>query len=180
MKTNKVRQEIWQITERLRYYKEVSERFIGKLQDGSSLTRDENPESHFCVYFVPYDPKEKRVFIGNHKKSGLWLMPGGHIDHTDKTIDAAVRREIKEELNWELPSDVALNPFLITRTVITNPKQTCKEHLDMWYLISTASQSFEFDTREFSSARWMSLRVAKRLVTDPASKQALVLIEECK
>ena len=54
-------------------------RFTERLKEGG-LTRDEKPETHFCAYFLPYDEEIKKIFIIHHKKSGLWLSPGGHID----------------------------------------------------------------------------------------------------
>ncbi len=39
--------------------------------DAGALTREENPHSHFCAYFVPFNKTEGKVLIGSHKKSGL-------------------------------------------------------------------------------------------------------------
>ena len=55
---------------------EVKERYVSRLENGN-LTRKEDDVSHFCAYFLPYDTKTKKVFIVAHKKSGLWLSPGG-------------------------------------------------------------------------------------------------------
>ncbi|MFC1790200.1 NUDIX domain-containing protein [Patescibacteria group bacterium] len=73
----------------------VSNQFRKRATEGQ-LTRDENPQTHFCVYFAACDPKAKRVFLGNHKKSGLWLFNGGHIDEGE-TPNEALAREISEE-----------------------------------------------------------------------------------
>ena len=40
---------------------------------------------------------ENKVLLVHHKKLGLWLPPGGHIEKNE-TPDAALRREMKEEL----------------------------------------------------------------------------------
>ena len=58
---------------------EIIPRFLERFSMGN-LTRDEDNKSHFCAYFAAYDPNAKEVFIGHHKKSGLWLFNGGHID----------------------------------------------------------------------------------------------------
>ena len=31
--------------------------------NAGSLTRDENPESHFCVYFLPYRLRTREIFL---------------------------------------------------------------------------------------------------------------------
>ena len=59
--------------------KEIADQFLSRLEE-ERPTRDENEQTHFCVYFLPFNPETKQVFIGDHRKSGLWLVPGGHID----------------------------------------------------------------------------------------------------
>jgi 8-oxo-dGTP pyrophosphatase MutT (NUDIX family) len=42
-----------------------------------------------------------KVLLIHHKKLGLWIPPGGHIDK-DETPDETLERELKEELNLEI------------------------------------------------------------------------------
>ncbi|HVO28865.1 MAG TPA: hypothetical protein VMT81_02700, partial [Candidatus Paceibacterota bacterium] len=58
---------------------EVATRYVARAGEGN-LTRDEDPATHFCVYFLPYNPATKQIFMVHHKKAGIWLAPGGHID----------------------------------------------------------------------------------------------------
>jgi len=44
---------------------------------------------------------EDKVLLIHHRKSGLWLPPGGHMDFQE-TPDRALKREIKEELNIDV------------------------------------------------------------------------------
>ena len=60
-------------------FNDVSLKYKDRIKQGD-FTRDENPASHFCVYFASFDENKKEIFIGHHKKSGLWLFNGGHID----------------------------------------------------------------------------------------------------
>ena len=75
---------------------ETKTQYETRLEKGS-LARDEDIHSHFCAYFVPYNPANKTILVGDHKKSGLWLMPGGHIDANESLLET-VNREIEEEL----------------------------------------------------------------------------------
>ena len=155
---------------------EIAKLYLKRLEEGDGLTRDEGAVSHFCAYFLPYNPKTKQVFIVHHKKSGLWLSPGGHVDKGELLL-AALNREINEELGVahffpELP-----RPFLITITPINNPVQpSCKEHLDIWFLLETNGSNFNVDPSEFNTSKWMNLAEAKNIITDEANLKAIDII----
>lgn len=44
---------------------------------------------------------EGRVLLLDHKKLGVWLFPGGHVE-ANETPDAAVIREVKEETGLDI------------------------------------------------------------------------------
>jgi 8-oxo-dGTP pyrophosphatase MutT (NUDIX family) len=48
--------------------------------------------------YIYYDEK---VLLIHHKKTGLWLPVGGHMDQNE-VPDDAVHREVKEEVNLEV------------------------------------------------------------------------------
>lgn len=155
---------------------QVSKRYMEKLQE-ALLTRDEGALSHFCVYFLPFNPKTKQVFIVHHKKSGLWLSPGGHIDKGELLLDS-LNREIKEELGItdffpDLPK-----PFLITITPINNPVQPCKEHFDIWFLLKTDGNNFSVDPHEFHNTKWTTLGEAGKIITDEANQKVIAIIDQ--
>ena len=145
-------------------------RYKQRVKEGKP-TRDENPETHFCVYFLPYDSQSKKVFVIHHKKSGLWLSPGGHIDK-DETLLAALNREIGEELGiWSFFKSEP-QPFLFTITPIENPVQPCQSHYDIWYLLLTDGSNFNIDLQEFYTAKWLTIEAARKIVTDPSTLKA--------
>ncbi len=152
-------------------YPTTTERFLNRLKEGF-LTRDENKASHFCVYFLPINKIEKKVFIVHHKKSGLWLFPGGHVDKNEQLLET-LNREIKEELGVINSFLILPNPFYISVTPIENPVQSCKEHLDIWYAFETNGNNFKVDQTEFFSTKWVSISEAKKILTDPPNLEAL-------
>lgn len=156
---------------------EIGKTFLERLKKSSSLTRDEGSTSHLCVYFLPYNPKTKKIFVVHHKKSGLWLSPGGHVDKGELMQDA-LNREIKEELGvtdffTEMPK-----PFLLSITPIHNPiyQPECKEHLDVWFLVQTDGSNFQVDPHEFHQSQWLSLEESKLILTDQANLEAVKVI----
>jgi 8-oxo-dGTP pyrophosphatase MutT (NUDIX family) len=173
-----LREQIQQIANNFaNQYPEVANRYLERLMETADLTRDEKNPSHFCVYFLPFNPKTKQVFFVHHKKSGLWLSPGGHIDKGELLLDA-LNREIKEELGVadffsELPK-----PFLISITPIDNTVQPCKEHFDIWFLLETEGTNFHVNPHEFYNTKWISLNEAKNIITDEANLKAIKIINQ--
>src|SRR3990167_11175634 len=90
---------------------DTSEKFLQRISEGN-LTRDEEPYTHFCVYFAAFDPLKNNVFVGHHRKSGLWLFNGGHIDEGE-TLEEAIIREIGEEWGLEMKLDNIGDPKLL-------------------------------------------------------------------
>jgi len=154
---------------------EVRDIFLARIKDGS-LTRDENTSSHLCVYFLPYDPSSKKVFLVHHKKAKLWLSPGGHIDKGESSLEA-LQREVKEELGFDYQISIQTQPFLFTMVSINNPVVPCKTHFDVWYGIRTDGSNFEIDPREFNETRWLTITEARELVIDYSNLQALDIVE---
>jgi len=155
---------------------EVYNAFLKRLtQEG--LTTDENATDHFTIYFQPYDPTTKQIFLTHHKKSGLWISPGGHIDKGESLL-STLNREISEELGLRHNFTTFPQPFLFTVTNIDNFPQICKIHYDIWILLETDGQDFQVDLKEFYTTGWSSFNQAKQKIIDPANLLALAAIEK--
>jgi 8-oxo-dGTP pyrophosphatase MutT (NUDIX family) len=156
----------------------IYDAYIERLKSGLP-TRDENARSHFCVYFLPFNTESRKVFLVHHKKSGLWLSPGGHIDHGETLLEA-LNREIDEELGVKSFFKEEARPFLFTITAIENMMLPCKEHYDMWFLLPTDGRNFNIDPTEFHETRWLAIDEARKLVTDAANVEALNVLERLR
>lgn len=150
------------------------QRFQQRIGEGK-LTRKDNKKSHFCVYFLPFNPKTQKVFIVHHKKANLWVSTGGHIEKGE-SVSEALGREVKEELGLTLNKNQIQAPFLFTVTDIDNPPQICRVHFDIWYLIQADGRAFKVDFLEFYESRWVTLNQARKLVTDPNNLKAFSLL----
>jgi 8-oxo-dGTP pyrophosphatase MutT (NUDIX family) len=156
--------------------------FLIRLEGNNLFTRDENPASHFCVFFAAYDQDLHLIFIGHHKKSGLWLFNGGHID-PNETPDETLIREMGEEWGIQINVDLIGTPQLLTITDINNPtKQTCTRHYDIWYFVPVDSTNFYPDKKllaqEFHENIWLETNSARKLITDPNTNTAIDKLEQ--
>ena len=79
---------------------EHQKRALDWVASGADLFRLQPPNvppMHLISYFVPIDPVRRQILLVDHKKAGLWLPPGGHIDEGEHPKEAA-SREMEEEL----------------------------------------------------------------------------------
>lgn len=160
--------------------RDIKRKFLKRVFEGKH-TRSEDPKTHFCVYFAAFDPQHKLVFIGHHKKSGLWLFNGGHMEKGESP-EESLHREIKEEWGEGMTIPYVDQPPLLTLTKIENPtKQICTWHYDIWYFIPLKKNSFSPDenllAKEFYQIGWKTMAEAKGLVKDPNSLIGLAEIK---
>lgn len=116
------------------------------------------PPKHLVSYFLLWNVDSQQVLLGHHRKSGLWLPSGGHVDPGESPVET-VRRECREELAIEarFGSDHGEHPVMVTvtETVPRGPLQ----HTDvsLWYVLeASASDPIEPDDREYFAVRWWS------------------------
>lgn len=140
-------------------------------QDG--LTKVENPESHFCVFFIPFNPETKQLFIVDHKKAKQWIVTGGHIEKGE-TLEKAIKREAQEELGLTVRH--IPQPFMLSIIEVHNEGQKCRFHHDIWYLIPT-DETLNVNFREFNNVQWTTIVQAKRVITHPMYLEAVRRIE---
>ncbi len=170
--TTPLGREIKAIVETRSFDAQTTPRFMSRL-DAGKLVRAEKPASHFCTYFLPFNATHKTVFLVSHKKSGLWLTPGGHIEPGESLIHS-VNREIREELGVRGYFTVLPKPFLLTIVDIqSNQVRPCRRHYDIWFLMPSDWQNFQVDPKEFHETRWVNKAVALQLLTDATNIQGV-------
>lgn len=155
--------------------KRVRNEFLKRLKT-TSLTRDEGELTHFGVFVMAIDLKQKMVFIGHHKKSDKWLPQGGHIDKGELVEETALR-EIKEEWGVEMGEKEIGGPVLLTTTNIDKKElwKVCKKHYDVWYFVVVDKNKFFADpellSKEFYETDWFNLDSARKLCSDNVAVQ---------
>ena len=150
--------------------------FEQRLAEGK-LTREENSQSHFCVFFAAYDPDKKSFFLGHHIKANTWIFNGGHID-LGETPKEAVTREIGEEWGTQVYIPSVGTPKLLTIKPVEHPERlTCQYHFDIWYFIPVSQDDFHPDpallATEFYKTGWKTMDDVNAVVTDKNTRMGI-------
>jgi 8-oxo-dGTP pyrophosphatase MutT (NUDIX family) len=152
------------LLQRIRPWDDLEQSHISTAQawiaSGAPLYRTVKPATppmHLVSYFVVLDEGRGQVMLVEHRKAGLLLPTGGHVEPGESPWET-VQRECQEELDiTAVPSTViGEQPLFLTVTDTRGPGQ----HTDvsLWHLIrSTAETITWFSEEEFSSTKWLSL-----------------------
>jgi 8-oxo-dGTP pyrophosphatase MutT (NUDIX family) len=100
------------------------------------LSRDE-PEAHFTASAFVVDEAGERTCLVDHVKLARLLQPGGHVEPSDISLEAAALREAHEETALEVElHPTAPRPFdLDIHEIPARPGEAAHFHLDVRYLV---------------------------------------------
>jgi 8-oxo-dGTP pyrophosphatase MutT (NUDIX family) len=93
--------------------------------------------AHFTASAYVIDEEALRTCLVQHAKLGRLLQPGGHVEASDPSLEAAALREAREEtaLGLEL-HPAAPQPFdLDIHRIPARPGERAHFHLDVRYLV---------------------------------------------
>lgn len=126
------------------------------------------PAKHLVSYFVPVDVPGRRLMLIDHRRSGLLLPPGGHVEPGEPAVLAA-ERECREELgiapSWESPTQ--RRPLFVTVTQ-TRPSARQVVHTDvsLWFVLSLLPETeLILDEREIAAVHWLDFAAVRRADT---------------
>lgn len=117
-------------------------RLAGELEQPTS--RDQ-PRAHFTASAFVVDEACERTCLVAHAKLGRLLQPGGHVEPTDLSLEAAALREAQEETALELAfHPAAPRPFdLDIHEIPERPGEPAHFHLDVRYLLVGSGEPCE-------------------------------------
>ena len=116
------------------------------------------PDPHLVSDFLLVDQQHDTVLLVDHRKAGLWLPTGGHVEAGEHPA-ATVRREAQEELGIEAKFSPVTRWQRALFVTVTETAPPAGRHTDvsLWYVLTRPmSQPLTPDTGEFRSARWWS------------------------
>ncbi len=161
MSTVNIRSAIQQIVSAIRSLDRLEDQHIRFVLDwiesGNEIFRIEKPatpDTHLVSYFVVVDQNTNQILLTDHKKSELWLPPGGHVEINEHPIET-VKREAKEELGIEAEFLFDEPIFLtVTKTVGQTSGHT---DVSLWYVLKGNSYNpIDYEKEEFKGVHWFS------------------------
>ncbi|MDD9928470.1 MAG: NUDIX hydrolase [Rhodospirillaceae bacterium] len=114
------------------------------------LAKPDTPPKHLIAYFMVIDGDH--LLLVDHKNSGLWLPPGGHVDPGEHPRDTVVR-EAGEELGIEA-AFLRSGPVMLT-VVETVGRTAGHTDVCLWYALRGDRHSvLDYCRDEFHGIRW--------------------------
>lgn len=114
------------------------------------------PPKHLVSYFLIVDDDECAFLLGDHRKSGLWLPAGGHVEPGESPLDT-VRRECLEELGIRARFHEATGeqPVFITVTRTRSSRPDPHTDVSLWFVLTHGRHApLRPDEREYRSVKW--------------------------
>lgn len=128
----------------------AKERFLEELSALSAPCDEHAGPTHVTASGIVVGSRGTVLHL--HKRLGIWMQPGGHID-AGETPDVAARREAMEELGLTVEHP-ASGPCLVNLDV--HDAALLHVHLDLRYLLLAGDDDPHPPPGESPDARWCS------------------------
>lgn len=133
------------------------------------LAKPDVPDKHLVAYFVLFDEDTSKILLTDHKKSGLWLPAGGHVEVNEHPKETA-RRECLEELG--VKADFWCEEPLFLTSTVTVGLTAGHTDVSLWYVLKgDVNCSYVFDEREFNAIQWFCFDEIPSEKSDPHMKR---------
>jgi 8-oxo-dGTP pyrophosphatase MutT (NUDIX family) len=108
---------------------------------------------HLTASTLVVDASRSRVLLGLHRKVGLWLQFGGHLERGDRTLASAALREAVEESGLPTMRLVHDDPLRLDRHPAPCAPDA-RDHLDVQYLAVAPDDALPRVSEESVDVRW--------------------------
>lgn len=121
-----------------------------------------NIEKHFCVSVFVYDRQNKKFLLVHHKKMGIWVQPGGHVEIDESPEEAAIR-EVYEETGLKIKLLGERKPrncdYILPLAIQKNIINESHIHMDFVYVAYIDGEhKLILNEKESTGIAWFTLR----------------------
>jgi len=139
------------------------------------FSRTQFSPGHFTASSFVLSPDLQSVLLIFHGKLHRWLQPGGHVDPDDRSIEAAARREVLEEVNIESMTPLHPEGGLFDLDIHPIPARKSEQkhaHYDIRFAFRTTSLDFRAGS-DATDAKWVKLTKVPDLESDESVIRAI-------
>jgi 8-oxo-dGTP pyrophosphatase MutT (NUDIX family) len=132
---------------------------------------------HFTASAFVLSPDRRDLVLIHHKKLGIWVQPGGHVELSDDDLVASARREVLEEVGLselELISS-AEGKLLFDVDIHLIPARKADpahEHFDVRFAFVAKTREL-VHSDEVADLRWVPLDAVEQMGTDESVLRAV-------
>ena len=140
---------------------------------GDPFTRSNFTPGHVTASGFVLSPDGDALLLIHHRKLGRWLQPGGHIEPGDADVEAAARRELREEVGLDrltLATDGIFD--LDVHAIPAIGREPAHEHFDVRFLFRADELSLG-GGEDRETARWMQLSDIEAFAPDRSVARAV-------
>jgi 8-oxo-dGTP pyrophosphatase MutT (NUDIX family) len=149
------------------------ERMVQLLDTPTPTSRRQFEPGHLTASAFALSPERDAVLLILHKKLGIWVQPGGHIEPGDETLEAAARRELAEEVGLALPASAHAAIFdLDIHPIPARKDEAAHEHFDVRFCFQAPTRELVVSD-EVAAARWAPLARLDELTSDESVLRAV-------
>jgi 8-oxo-dGTP pyrophosphatase MutT (NUDIX family) len=111
---------------------------------------------------------DHRVLLVHHRRLGMWVQPGGHIDSGDSGAPEAALREVAEETGLR----ATLDRLVDVDVHMVDCGGRILRHLDLRFLMHSDATD-AVPNAEVNAARWVAVGDLDELGADPGVRRAV-------
>lgn len=130
---------------------------------------------HFTASAFVLDARRSSLLLILHKKLGLWLQPGGHVELGDTGAAAAARREVLEETGVAALEPLLARDELFDLDIHRIPARRAElehEHFDVRFAFVAPDDTL-VQSDEVAGARWIPLGEVSSVTADESIVRAV-------
>ncbi len=144
-------------------------------QTAEACSRSHYTPGHLTASAFVLSPDRSELILIHHKKLGIWVQPGGHVDATDLDLESAARREVVEEVGLRnllplLESGVLFDVDI--HAIPARKDEPQHEHFDVRFAFVAETRDFELSD-EVADVRWLPMADVSRTTTDRSVLRAV-------
>jgi 8-oxo-dGTP pyrophosphatase MutT (NUDIX family) len=151
-------------------------RMLSLTETPEACERSHTEPGHFTASAFVLSPDRRELVLIHHRKLGIWVQPGGHVDSTDPDLESAARREVAEEVGLsELEPLLAGDSTLFDVDIHPIPAHKAEakhEHFDVRFAFVARSKDCA-RSEEVADLRWVPLTEAESITTDASVLRAV-------